>query len=197
MLFALLSSEKTQIICSDYNWIGSGAQIEAKRLHKKYKVSDKITYEDIDATCIPYENEFDIIFFKSILGGIGRNGNVEMISKSFDSIYNALKPGGRLYYVENIRGSKILQWFRRRFSTASHNGWNYLEQQQLMQYESQFIPIRRSSFGYIACIGPNELSRNILGIIDIVLERFIRKNYIYSCVLEKKQNDSEKHVAIL
>ena len=38
-------------------------------------ISSLIIYQDIDATNIPYENYFDIIVFKSIIGGIGRNNN--------------------------------------------------------------------------------------------------------------------------
>jgi SAM-dependent methyltransferase len=55
-----------------------------------------IVYQNIDAANIPFKNCFDIIVFKSILGGIGRNDNIEIQQKVFDEIYESLKPGGEI-----------------------------------------------------------------------------------------------------
>lgn len=70
-----------------------------------------ITYQDIDATQIPYENEFDIIVFKSIIGGIGRNDNKEIQQLVFNQIYKALKPGGQLLFAENLSASPLHRFF--------------------------------------------------------------------------------------
>ena len=67
----LALKEKT-IVCSDLKDVKSTAE----KLHLKHGVSSFITYQDIDATNIPYENHFDIIVFKSIIGGIGRDNTV-------------------------------------------------------------------------------------------------------------------------
>jgi 2-polyprenyl-3-methyl-5-hydroxy-6-metoxy-1,4-benzoquinol methylase len=76
-------------ICSDY----IDCTLIAKPLHEKYNVTSLINYETIDALNIPYENYFDVIAFKSILGGIGRNNNYDNIIKTINQIYKALKPG--------------------------------------------------------------------------------------------------------
>ena len=185
LYFAMLGCE---VICSDYQWINSDKKKAAEDLHKKYHVDDRITYQDIDATDIPFENEFDIIYFKSILGGIGRKGDSELISWIFDQIYKALKPGGKLYYVENLRGTKLLQRFRSRFSTAYKNGWTYLDEDDLARLEGEFTPIERHTFGCLACIGPTETIRRILGRIDILLEKIVKDRYIISCVLQKRES---------
>jgi hypothetical protein len=70
------------VVCSDISNTREAAEI----LHTKYNVNTLMTYQDIDATDIPYENYFDIVVFKSIIGGIGRNNNMEMQQKVFDKI---------------------------------------------------------------------------------------------------------------
>jgi len=47
-----------RVVCSDLN----GTTREAERLHREHRVSRLIEYEPIDATNIPYEDHFDIIF---------------------------------------------------------------------------------------------------------------------------------------
>ncbi len=183
LYFALKGAD---VICTDYRWMGSQSYEKAQFLHNKYGVDDRIRYEDIDATAIPYEGEFDIIFFKSILGGIGRNGNDEIIATVFEQIYKALKPGGVLYYAENLRGCSILRKFRSRYSVAFRNGWNYKDAKHLEELEDErFCVIKRGMFGCIACMGPNEPFRNVLGVFDAILERLNIDRYIMSAVLKK------------
>ena len=52
-----LASQGTLVVCSDL----TGPTEQAKELHRKYEVENKISYSEIDATSIPYKNEFDII----------------------------------------------------------------------------------------------------------------------------------------
>lgn len=66
-------------VCSDLKDVKSTAE----KLHLNYDISSLITYQDIDASDIPYENHFDIIVFKSIIGGIGREDNYEIQQKVF------------------------------------------------------------------------------------------------------------------
>jgi len=70
----------------------------ASEIHQKYNRGQLITYETIDATQIPYLNHFDIIAFKSILGGIGRNDRPELKKKAVDEIHKALKENGILLF---------------------------------------------------------------------------------------------------
>lgn len=184
-LSLFFSNKGASVICSDYQWIGTALQEKAVALHERYGVNSNMQYEDIDATNIPYENEFDIIFFKSILGGIGRNHQDESIKKVFSEIYKALKPEGELYFVENLEGSILLRFFRKRFSSAYKKGWNYLKLNDIEKYKGEFKVISIGTFGYLACISPNETIRNILGRVDLILEKIFKHRYIVSCVLKK------------
>src|SRR5688572_9343259 len=73
-----LALKGKNVICSDLSEVRNTAE----GLHKKYSLAN-IIYEDIDATDIPYENHFDLIVFKSIMGGIGRNNNTVLQQKAF------------------------------------------------------------------------------------------------------------------
>ncbi|MFI5150376.1 MAG: methyltransferase domain-containing protein [Bacteroidia bacterium] len=66
-----LALKGNTVICSDL----SSSEITAKKIHDKYQTGERIRYEAIDATQIPYPSLFDIIAFKSVLGGISRGGN--------------------------------------------------------------------------------------------------------------------------
>lgn len=99
------------IVCSDLNDVKKTAE----QLHLRHNVSSLVKYQDIDASSIPYENYFDIIVFKSIIGGIGRNNNYEIQQKVFKKIYKALKPGGKLLFAENLIASPFHQRLRKRF----------------------------------------------------------------------------------
>src|SRR5207244_2987695 len=57
-----------RVTCSDR----SDAARMAATLHRKHGVAGAIRYVDIDATTIEFEECFDVIVFKSVLGGIGR-----------------------------------------------------------------------------------------------------------------------------
>jgi len=85
-----LASKGCKVICSDLN----DPIQKAYELHKKYQVLNRIEYQVLDATNIPYREKFDVIIFKSILGGIGRDGQYELQLKAIFEMYKALKKGG-------------------------------------------------------------------------------------------------------
>src|SRR5262249_46376472 len=92
-----LALQGASIVCSDITF---PSPIALKQ-HQAYAVSHLIEYKSIDATCIPYENKFDVIVFKSLLGGVGAGGRKDLQSKALGEIYRALKKGGELFFAEN------------------------------------------------------------------------------------------------
>jgi SAM-dependent methyltransferase len=66
LYFAL---KNIKCVCSNSKEIFS----KAKKLHQKYGVQDLISYEIINIKNIPYENKFDIICFKSVIGAVGKD----------------------------------------------------------------------------------------------------------------------------
>jgi SAM-dependent methyltransferase len=156
-----LASLGCDVICSDIN----GPSEIARKLHRKYKLDSKITYTEMDATAIPYENTFDIIIFKSVLGGIGRNNQMELQIKTFNQIYKALKPGGELFFAENLIASPIHQFFRRRFVRWGSE-WRYVSRKEIMDWTSNYSEIKLKSVGFLGAFGRNEWQRDLLGTLD-------------------------------
>jgi SAM-dependent methyltransferase len=124
----------------------------AKPLHERYNVTECITYQGIDATNIPYENHFDIIVFKSIIGGIGRNGNIDIQKKVMNEIYKALKPGGKLLLAENLIGSQLHQFLRHNFIKWGKS-WRYISLSELEQFFSPFKNYTSEVTGLLSAFG--------------------------------------------
>lgn len=102
----------------------------AKKVHSKYDFSTKIKYEKIDALDIPYENKFDCISFKSVMGVLGnreeRFKNVNAQKKMITNISKSLKKGGYLIFAENLKGSKFHQYIMNKYGWGkNYSGWRY------------------------------------------------------------------------
>ncbi len=159
-----LASKGISVVCSDFKDV----KIAAEQLHKKYNFVSEITYKDIDATNIPYTNHFDIVVFKSIIGGIGRNNNFEIQKKVFSEIYKSLKPGGKLLFAENLIGSPIHQKLRKRFVKWG-DSWRYLSIEDLNILLADFSTTTIKSTGVLSLFGRNEVQRKALARIDSAL----------------------------
>ena len=128
-----LALKGKQTICSDLKDVKNTAE----KLHLKYNVSSLVQYQDIDATNIPYENHFDIVVFKSIIGGIGSNDNYEAQQKTFNQIYKALKPGGKLLFAENLIASPLHQKLRKKFVNWGST-WRYVSINEIKECLKDF-----------------------------------------------------------
>ncbi len=156
-----LALKDIHVVCSDLESV----QDAASELHQKYKVTECIKYQDIDATKIPYENYFDVIVFKSVIGGIGRNDNFEMQKKTFQEIYKALKPGGKLLFAENLIASPFHQFFRKRFLNWG-DSWRYMSLDEMKECLAIFSSYSINTTGFLATFGRNEKQRNVLATFD-------------------------------
>lgn len=171
------------VICSDINEDGFE---KAKKLHQKYGVEKKINYEVIDATKIPYKNEFDIICFKSVLGGVGYNNNYEKQRQMMKSIYRALADGGKLYFCENLSASPLHHYMRKRY-TKWGNQWRYIHLKEIPELTEEFTKVESMTFGFWGVFGRKIYLAELMGTVDIWFERWIREEnrYIVSCVCSK------------
>lgn len=170
-----------EVICSDYEL----PKDTAKPLHEKYKLNS-IEYKSINATDIPYKNEFDVIVFKSILGSVAKMGQNELKAKAIDQIYEALIPGGKLIFAENLEASLFHQFFRNNFTKWGKN-WNYLKYSEIEPLMGNFKQVNFSFVGFWGAFGRNEKQRKFLGKIDNWFEKLIpnKKHYIVIGVAEK------------
>lgn len=173
-LFYALNGAK--VTCSDLY----GPTLQAKQLHRKYKVEGKIEYKKIDATNISkeYNEKFDIITFKSVLGGIhclGKNKQQEMVS----SIKRCLRPGGLVIFADNMHASDLHQFFRIHFRKYSTK-WKYESEQEVMELFADFKLLDHYYCGVFGCFGLNETLKNFLGKLDtIFFERIIPDHWKY------------------
>lgn len=155
-----LATKGFNVICSDL----SESEVTAKPLHQKYQLTN-IGYADIDATAIPFQDHFDIIVFKSIIGGIGRFGGMELQQQTFDSIYNALKPGGYLLFAENLIASPLHQFLRKKFVKWGDT-WRYVSLDELRTFTKQFRNVEIHATGFKSAFGRSESQRNLFSMID-------------------------------
>ncbi|NHF61074.1 class I SAM-dependent methyltransferase [Flavobacteriaceae bacterium TP-CH-4] len=172
-LWLALKGKKT--ICSDL----INTKKTAEQLHLRYNISSLITYQDIDAADIPYEDYFDIIVFKSIIGGIGRNNNFKGQQKVFKEIYKALKPGGKLLFAENLLASPFHQRLRKRYVKWG-NTWRYVTLKEMREFLKDFSSVDIKTTGVLATFGRNERQRIFLSTIDdLILNKACPENWKY------------------
>ena len=156
-----LASMGASVVCSDL----FGPTEKAKKRHMEYGLSKNISYGVIDATAIPYKNHFDIVIFKSVLGGIGMNNNIEKQKVAIDSMYAALRPGGWLLFAENMVSTKIHMIFRR-IGTPWGREWRYITEPEMKLLLNKFENVCFDIIGFSGAFGRTEKQRKILGIAD-------------------------------
>jgi SAM-dependent methyltransferase len=172
-----LANKRIHTVCSDYE----NVKLAAEPLHKKYNVLDLITYQDIDATDIPYENHFDIIVFKSIVGGIGRDNNLEKQQKVFNEIHKALKPGGKLLFAENLIASPMHQALRKKFVNWG-DSWRYISLPEMYEFLKPYKKYQIRTNGVMATFGRSEKQRTLLSVADrTFLNHISPKKWKYIC----------------
>lgn len=160
------------VICSDLH----GPSVDAKNLHKNFP---NISHEAIDATNIPYEDEFDYIVFKSVLGGVGYDGNTENQVRCLHSINKSLKENGLLLFCENSKASPIHR-LARKLKVKWANRWGYTSTTELNKLitKSGMHP-KINSFGFFSLFTRNNKIKLILYKLDKCINRLIPNSFKY------------------
>lgn len=159
-----LALQGARVLATD---IGQPSQA-ARSLHQAHGVADRIRYERIDATRIPYRGEFQIVLFKSVLGAIGRVGGQRLQAQAVNEMYQALSPGGELFFAENLVGSSLHRFCRKHFVRWG-NTWRYVSIREMLEFLAPFSAVYYSTIGFAGAFGRTEAQRNVLGMIDRVL----------------------------
>ena len=160
---------------------------KAKALHKKYGVSDRVRYEIINSLEIPYENEFDIVCFKSIMGAVyGECGGQEAAERMLVQISKALKPDGYLFFAENLAGSNLHMFLRKKLRKWGST-WHYFKVDELISYLSLFKEIQYESFGLIGLFGRVSFVNKLFSSFDRKFDHKVKENkrYIISLICRK------------
>jgi SAM-dependent methyltransferase len=164
-------------ICSDLQDVKQSAE----ELHQKYKVNSLIKYQDIDATNIPYDSFFDVIVFKSVIGGVGRHNDIQQQQKAFSEIYKALKPGGKLLFAENLIASPFHQKMREKYVNWG-SSWRYVSIAEMQDFLKPFSSYTLKTTGVLATFGRNENQRQFFASIDeLILNKICPKEWQYIC----------------
>ncbi len=171
-----LALKGKKVISSDFE----KSKINAEPLHKKYKLEDKIQYQDINALDIPYENHFDVIVFKSVVGGIARNydDGKQIQQQVFNQIYKALKPGGKLLFAENSVASPLHRYFRKRFNNWV--SWRYITLDECKEFLKNFSSVDLKATGVLGGFGRSEKQKELLSKADkAILNMLTPKSWKY------------------
>lgn len=169
LYFALKGHE---VICTDYNPMPE----TTKKMHERYGVSDLISNSQIDMKAIDLEDEsVDIVVFKSVLGALG---NEEDQKKALSEIYRVLKKDGTLCFAENLTGSAVHRYLRRKFVNWGER-WRYITRTEMLKWGSNFKSHHTKSFGVVGLFGRSEKQRQFLGFIDLIKTPFTPKKWRY------------------
>lgn len=156
-----LALQGHDVVCSD---LDDNSEVAAP-LHRAYGVGDRIRYEAIDATAIPYENHFDAIAFKSVLGGVAWDGDASRQVAAVRAMHLALKPGGVLLFAENLKASPLHQAARRRF-IRWNSIWRYVSIEEMLDYLKPFSTVEYETTGFAGLFGRSPGLANALGKAD-------------------------------
>lgn len=156
-----LAHQGAVVVASDLG----GPSDTARSLHDRHPSPTAIEYLDLDATRLDVENEFDVVVFKSVLGGIGGAGGADAQRATLANLHRALKPGGQLLFAENLVASAPVAYLRRRFVQWGAR-WQYVTLPDLRAMLSPFESATLSTAGTIGLLGRSERQRAALGAID-------------------------------
>lgn len=180
VFFALKGAE---VLCTD---LTLDRKKEAERNFQKQGVLGKIRYEQLDVTKMSFKKQFDIVVFKSVMGGVGWNNNYHNQELMIDNIYEALKDGGTLYFAENLTASRFHQWARRKFIEWG-TSWRYVTVEEVKKLTAKFGHVSYATYGILGVFGRKTFLADVFGAIDSVFDRFVNENkrYIISAVCKK------------
>jgi SAM-dependent methyltransferase len=159
-----LALQGHDVLCT--NW--HAAEAHATPLHQRYLESGQIrpgqiTYLDVDATQIPFENEFDLVVFKSVIGGVGTKGDQD---RAMEGIRRALKPGGTLLFAENLRGTLLHRLVRTIAYRVRGTSWRYVTVKELEPHLARYARHDIRTTGFLSMFGLNEKQRDALAAAD-------------------------------
>ena len=147
-----------------------------KKMHQNYEVAHLISYQQIDMRQIDLKDEaVDVVVFKSVIGALG---NKEDQKVALNEIYRVLKKGGVLLFAENLEGSKIHQYLRRKFVNWGER-WCYVNDSEMRQWTTMFKSYKSKSIGVSALFGRSESQRNLLSKFDKVITPITPKKWRY------------------
>jgi 2-polyprenyl-3-methyl-5-hydroxy-6-metoxy-1,4-benzoquinol methylase len=167
-----LAEKGAKVVCSDLY----GVRREAVERHQSSGLMHRIEHRAIDALNIPYAEEFDVVVFKSVLGGVGAK---EPQAKVVGEMHKALKKGGELFFAENLVASPVHMFFRRK-ATRWGTTWRYITIEEMNEFLAPFSEKQLRANGFAGTFGRTKAQRNLLALGDRWLfERIVPERWKY------------------
>jgi SAM-dependent methyltransferase len=139
-----------QVTCSDYE----RPTQQARALHEKYGVTNRITYADVNIFASPYPDlSFDIVACKSVIGGLKlimsdrSTRTLNNQSLAIAEIHRVLSPGGFFLGAENLTGTRLHQ-LARGWSKPGWLGWRHLTMGEIRQLFASFDRVEQQAYGF-------------------------------------------------
>jgi hypothetical protein len=163
-----LALQGCDVVCSTLGEVPA----RVRALHGRYGVAHRVRYVSLDVLELSEREEFDVIAFKSVLGGIGANGRADLQARAIARLHAALKPGGNLLFAENLAATRVHAALRSRVG-AGKDGWRYVTAREMAQMLRPFAEVHCGTAGFLGAWGWNEMQRQTCGAVDAFLCRWL------------------------
>jgi ubiquinone/menaquinone biosynthesis C-methylase UbiE len=159
------------VVCSDIE----SPERPASPLHTQYGLEDRITYQAINATAIDFPDAtFDLVLFKSVLGGLGQWSEAQATTMA--EIARVLKPGGELWFAENLRAGWLHMVSRRYFLKRA---WHYPTFDEFIGTCDVFDRVETKRYGLLATFGRKHAIQDVLARVDAVIDPVAPQRWKY------------------
>jgi SAM-dependent methyltransferase len=163
-----LALQGCDVICSTLGEVSA----RVRALHRRYGVAHRVRYASVDVLALDTREAFDVIAFKSVLGGIGARDRMDRQQDAIRRLHGALKPGGNLLFAENLAATRAHAAFRGRFG-AGKDGWRYPTVREMSDLLRPFAAAHCRTAGFLGARGATDLQRRASGAVDAFLCRWI------------------------
>ncbi|KAB2907677.1 MAG: class I SAM-dependent methyltransferase [Ignavibacteriales bacterium] len=163
-----LAAKGSSVISTDLN----GVSDRAKEKHAAYHLQDKIKYSEQNILSLNYPDEtFDIVIFKSVLGALREK---EKQQAAINEIRRVLKPGGTLFFAENLVSTSLHTFLRKKFiKWASY--WRYITISEAKELCAEFTRVETKTAGFWEHSAERKGKECFLGSWILFLRRLFRK----------------------
>ncbi len=174
-----LANQAIDVLCTDVEEFGPAT----RALHERYGVTQRIRYRTEDVSELSLDDSsFDLVIFKSVLGALGTR---ERQLRAVAEIHRVLRPGGALLFAENLRGTSVHGWLRRRHVRWA-SGWRYLTYPDDLALFGAFGRVDTRTTGLLATLGRTEAQRDALAKLDALVCAWVPPRWHYvlygSCI---------------
>lgn len=179
-----LAMHDHHVVCSDLQ----NPKQNCIETHAQYQVSHLIEYQSFNAKEEPVDGFYDIIIFKSILGGIGRDGRNDLQVQTIKNLQDHLRSGGKLLFAENLQGSWLHKLARKTFVKWGRS-WRYLHVDEVEELLADFENVEWKTTGWAAAFVRKGWLKNIAVWKDRIIFNWLmssRSKYVVYGVAQKK-----------